>query len=117
MGSYGSLMNTRSRFSSILVGYQNQIPNLFHVAGYAKNGLDNDGNSISVTGRTIEKWWQAGTEFEAEEMIAPDLARSDSRRRSSSSTISSRPRPLSSAQSGTTTTVCNQKHAVYFSTD
>jgi hypothetical protein len=72
--SYGSLMNTRSRFSSILVGFQNQVPNLFHVAGYAKNGLDNDGNTISVTGRTIEKWWQAGTEFEAEEMIAPDFS-------------------------------------------
>ena len=47
---------------------------MFHVAGYAKNGLDNNGNAITVTGRTIEKWWQAGTEFEAEEMIAPDFS-------------------------------------------
>ena len=48
---------------------------VFHVAGYAKAGTDHLGNNISVTGRTIEKWWQTGTEFEAaEEMIAPDFS-------------------------------------------
>ncbi|CBY14155.1 unnamed protein product [Oikopleura dioica] len=69
--SDGLYSNYRRNLMTMLPYRQNRV---FHVAGYAKNGVDNDGNSITVTGRTIEKWWQSGTEFEAEEMIAPDFS-------------------------------------------